>query len=120
MKRHVLALVLFSLFSFSLTAQTGPGGVGNSTTNQVWLKADDITGLNPNDALSGTWEDASGNGRHASQATPAYRPTYLNSGGIASLRFDGVDDYLDGMHSYTARTVFVVYNVSSSLMLTSD
>lgn len=101
-------------------AQTGPGGVGNSTTNKVWLKADDITGLSVNDPLTGTWTDASGNGNSASQGTAAYQPTYQSSGGVASLRFDGVNDYLDNTRNYTSRTVFAVYNVSSTLMLTTD
>jgi hypothetical protein len=120
MTRYLIMLAFICITSITANAQTGPGGVGNSSSNQLWLKADDITGLSPNDPLSGTWVDASGNGNNALQLTAGYRPTYQLSGGIASVRFDGVNDYLDGVYTYSARTVFVVYNVNSSLMLTTD
>lgn len=43
-----------------------------------------------------TWQDQSGNGRHASAATSAKRPTLKLAiqNGLPALLFDGVDDYL--------------------------
>ena len=32
-------------------AQTGPGGVGSTASNILWLKTDVITGLNDGDAV---------------------------------------------------------------------
>ncbi len=120
MTRHLILLVFLSIIALTLNAQTGPGGIGNSSSNKLWLKADDITGYAPNAQLSGAWFDASGNSNDAFQFTSSYRPTYQSSGGIASVRFDGVDDYLDGTYTYGAQTVFVVYKASSLLMQTSD
>lgn len=113
----LLAVVFLALSTF---AQTGPGGVGNSTTNALWLKADDITGLSAGDPLSVSWPDASGNSNDASQSTAGYRPTYQSSAGISSVRFDGVDDYLDDARTYNARTVFAVYAPSTTLQATTD
>ena len=42
----------------------------------------------------GRWPDRSGNGRHATAASGAVRPTYRPAGGAAHLAFDGVDDFL--------------------------
>ena len=36
--------------------------------------------------------DLSGNGKHLTQATSGKRPTYVESGGVCYLDFDGVDD----------------------------
>lgn len=119
MTRHLILLVFLSIIAITLTAQTGPGGVGNSSSNKLWLKADDLTGYSSNDPLTG-WIDASGNGNSCVQLTSGYRPTYQSSGGIASVRFDGTDDYFDGTYTYGSQTVFVVYNTSSSLMQTTD
>lgn len=120
MTRHLILLVFLSLIYVTVTAQTGPGGIGNASSNELWLKADDITGYAPNAPLTGAWVDASGNSHNAFQLNAAYRPTYQSSGGIASLRFDGTDDYLDGTHTYDAQTVFIIYNASSTLMNTTD
>lgn len=45
----------------------------------------------------GAWDDASGNGSHALQATPGSRPT-LQTGevnGLPSIEFDAIDDLLE-------------------------
>lgn len=119
--RSIIAILLCAVMcSTTIKAQTGPGGVGNSTNNTLWLKADAITGLSAGDTLTTAWPDASGNANNASQATHSYRPTYQNSGDIASLRFDGADDHLDNNLIYNARTVFAIYNTSISLMQGGD
>lgn len=119
--RSITTILLCAVMYLTpLMAQTGPGGVGNSSNNTLWLKADAITGLSAGDTLTATWPDASGNGNDASQSTHAYRPTFQNSGGISSLRFDGVNDFLDNSRTYNSRTVFAIYNTNTSLMQTSD
>jgi hypothetical protein len=77
----VAFLLLFSLF-LSLSAQTGPGGVGandGSSSLLLWLKADAIAGLNDGAPME-AWADQSGGGRHAIQPNPAMRPTYESDG----------------------------------------
>lgn len=70
-------------------AQTGPAGVGNSSSNKVWLDASFLTGLN-NGARINSWTDRSGNAWNAGQATAAKRPTYLTDqlNGLPVVRFD--------------------------------
>lgn len=71
---------------------------------QLWLRADgtlwqDSARTTPAVADSdpvGAWDDASGNGRHATQTTSTRRLT-LKAGvqnGLPVLRLDGVDDFL--------------------------
>ena len=61
----------------------------------LWLKADQITGLDDGDSV-GTWKDQSGEGNDVSQGTANKKPTYkvdiLN--GKPVVRFDGTDDRL--------------------------
>lgn len=87
--------ILFLFLSELSKAQTGPGGVGTSASNILWLKADAITGLNDNDPVA-TWADNSGNTFDLIQGTAASKPTYqtneINSKPI--VRFDGSDDNL--------------------------
>lgn len=66
-------------------AQTGPGGVGNSTTNVLWLKTDaevfsdaGVTAANNNDNVR-QWNDQSGNGVDAAQATAGNRPNFITN-----------------------------------------
>lgn len=84
-------------------AQTGPGGVGNATNNNLWLKADvatfsdaGVTPANHTDPIR-QWNDQSGNGRNATQGTVANRPLYhLNAAnGIPGLRYTG-NMFIDG------------------------
>src|SRR4051812_41849305 len=65
--------------SFLTQAQTGPGGVGNSSTNKVWLDASYQIPYS-----NGTSQvlilDRSGNGWDAQQFNGGnYRPTFLNN-----------------------------------------
>lgn len=98
---------------------TGPGGVGDSLINELWLDANDISGLNNGDELTGSWPDRSGNGHDASQSDASYLPLYINPGinGMPAVRFDGISDsdFLDDPHAYDARTVFSVFRVDGSL-----
>jgi hypothetical protein len=79
----------------------GPGGVGNSSNNILWLRADDITGL-ADGASVATWADTSGNDYDLTQATAASKPLYKTSivNSKPVIRFDGNDDYL-GKLSFT-------------------
>lgn len=78
----------------------------------LWLKADVIT-ANNGDAIQ-TWNDSSGNGKHAVQATAGARPVFTNAvaaiNNKPSLFFDGSDDWTEvaslALDSHS--TVFVV------------
>ncbi|MGW8123669.1 Calx-beta domain-containing protein [Roseivirga echinicomitans] len=87
--RNILAITLLFLVCIPAYSQTGPGGVGNSTSNILWLKANEITGL-----VSGadvqTWTDASGNSNTLTQpdalVSPVYQTNVLN--GLPVVRFN--------------------------------
>lgn len=88
---------LFAAFIASVSAysQTGPGGVGSTSTNGLWLKAEDVNQSN-NSAVS-SWSDASGNGNDAAQATTDDQPKYYTTSdlnGMPVVRLDGTDDQL--------------------------
>jgi hypothetical protein len=63
------------------------------------------------------WEDQSGNGNDAVQATEGYRPLWKTNivGSLPAIRFDGSNDYMDTALSGTQPiTFFVVRSVSTS------
>ena len=122
--RHSFALVVTSIFVMPLAAQTGPGGVGNSTTNVLWLGADhgvfSDAGLTP--AVSGAnawqWNDRSGNGSNAMQAMAAQRPNYISGAlnGKPVLRFTAANTdrmLATGIPSANRASVWVVARYSS-------
>jgi hypothetical protein len=61
------------------TGSTGPGGVGDASTNLVWLRGDNF--------VAGTWSDISGNANDFSGAGPAVGGTGINSQN--TVEFDG-------------------------------
>lgn len=70
------------------TNAIGPGGVGAGL--YTWQRADDGT------ASGATWQDSSGNGRDAAQATAGSQPTFTANGVNfnPALQFDGTDDFM--------------------------
>lgn len=113
-------------FSFCLVlctvvyAQTGPAGVGSSTSNILWLKVDEITGYNNGDDLA-TWADFSGNGNDLSQPEVAlYAPNYITNelNGLPVVRFTKSNGRIRRTNftdfPTTAVTVFYVNRNSSS------
>ena len=105
-----------------ITGITGPGGVGDATNNQLWLRADDLS-LSDGAAVS-TWSDVSGNSLTASSSgVSAEEPTFNTNviNGFPSISFDG-GDFLNlgnvaglsltpGTDSWT---FFIVYNVAGA------
>lgn len=71
---------------------------------KVWLRADAGVVRQGTEVVS--WEDQSGNNRTAQQTNVTLRPKWVSSGmnEKASVRFDGVNDYLSGTTGYDART----------------
>lgn len=60
-----------------------------------WLDANDAGTITLASGAVSAWADKSGNGRNASQATPANRPTTTTVNGKTAILFDGVSDGLD-------------------------
>ncbi len=89
-----------------------------SLSPTLWLKADAgaYTDAGTTLATDGQtvrqFNDQSGNGNHASQATAGNRPLWIAAGqnGLPVLRFDGIDDYLDTALSAVSQpyTLFIV------------
>ena len=75
-----------------LFAQTGPGGIGNSTTVPLWLKADSGPNTLSNGQPVSQWSDKSGNNNHATQSTASQQPLFASSliNGMPALFFDNI------------------------------
>lgn len=70
----------------------------------LWLDAADAGTITLNGSTVSQWNDKSGNGRHASQATAANQPTYTPSalGGKPVLRFNHLnDEFLSNTGTFT-------------------
>jgi len=103
-----------------LSGNVGPGGIGNSTNNRLWLMANQQvysnagTTLATDNQLVQQWNDFSGNSRHASELTnqPTYRTNIVN--GMPAIRFDNSDRLLStGLTTANSASVFVVAQYSS-------
>ncbi|HNQ68782.1 MAG TPA: T9SS type A sorting domain-containing protein [Bacteroidales bacterium] len=90
----IIISLFFSLtiYSLSAIAQTGPGGVGNVSTNLLWLSADKLSYSDGNTVT--VWTDLSGNGNHANYTgTPLFKENAIN--GKPAVSFSGDDCYAD-------------------------
>jgi hypothetical protein len=86
-------LFLLMFCSSALYAQTGPGGVGNSSSNGLWLRADALNQVDGSTVSA--WPDNSGNNNNAIQATAGKEPLFYNTSGVNNqpiIRFDGNND----------------------------
>lgn len=112
----LLAALLFPLIG---QAQTGPGGVGNSTNNVLWLSAEsgvfNNAGSTPaaNTENVQQWNDRSGNGRHATQATVGNRPNLQTNvlNGYPVVRYSAANNdrmASTGLATANSASVFVV------------
>tara|TARA_R110002049_G_scaffold306731_1_gene505702 strand:- start:1535 stop:3373 length:1839 start_codon:yes stop_codon:yes gene_type:complete len=94
LKKLFISFLLFGSVILSF-GQFGPGGVGNSTNNGIWLRADQFSGADGDPVA--TWEDQSGNGNDASRATLVEQPLYYSTSALNSqpiIRFDGSNDQM--------------------------
>jgi hypothetical protein len=84
---------------------------------QIWLDANQITGLSDSDAVT-TWEDKSGNGNDFTQGVTLEQPSYQTNiqNGLPAVFFDtATADGMIGTSSVAAPcTVFVVYSYESA------
>ncbi len=76
---------------------TGSSWSPSQTNVSLWLDAGDAATLVLNGSTISTWQDKSGNGRHATQGTAGNQPTDTANGlnGKHVVRFDGTTDFLN-------------------------
>lgn len=95
----------------------------------LWLDAKDsssiftnsnCTGSVSNGSSVGCWLDKSGNSNNASISIGSSMSTFNDVLNSASINFDGVDDYYDNNNSYTAKVLYFVFRVDSTLQATTD
>lgn len=85
-----------------IKGHTGPGGVGDDSTNMIWFRADRGV-LNNSDAEASdgeavkTWMDQSGNSNDVMQTTGIQQSLLADAviNGRPVLRFDGNNDYMN-------------------------
>ncbi|MGE0567965.1 MAG: T9SS type A sorting domain-containing protein [Bacteroidia bacterium] len=85
--------LLFLILSNLLFSQTGPGGIGSTSSNGIWLRANDISQVDATAVSS--WADFSGNSNDAGQATASLQPLFYNTSSINNMpivRLDGSND----------------------------
>jgi len=100
-------------------AQSGPGGVGDAGSNVLWLSAENgaysdagVT-LATNSQNVRQWNDRSGNGRHAIQATVGNRPNWHSNAlnGYPVMRYTAANNdriASTGLNTANVASVFVV------------
>lgn len=113
MNKRILFLGIAFIASFTTIAQTGPGGVGSSSSNVLWITPDSLVGLSNGDKIA-TWKDASGNANDLTQSDNIFKPEYVSSGqnGYPLARFNLDNNRLIknsfGSFPTTEASVFIV------------
>ncbi|MEZ4221922.1 MAG: hypothetical protein R3B13_13400 [Polyangiaceae bacterium] len=77
------------------TGGSGTGGSPSIPTQSLvlWLRGDSGVQTESGGVVN-SWQDQSGSGNHAVQATAAAKPTLGSLNGLPAIDFDGVDDHL--------------------------
>jgi len=115
-----MSIVYINPFQFAAASWTPA-----SITTALWLDAADASTITEIGGAVSQWDDKSGNGRHASQSTPASRPTYTTAGqnGQNVLTFDGSDDGLTlaaNLSLGTQHSIFVAAKNSATITASSS
>ncbi|MCK5788650.1 MAG: hypothetical protein KAH32_06615, partial [Chlamydiia bacterium] len=87
--RVLSTLIIFLFISINIYSQTGPAGVGSSTSNILWNRSEDLSALANGDRIS-TWADNSGNSNALTQSDNLYKPQYVTNvqNGFPAVRFN--------------------------------
>ncbi|MES2678375.1 MAG: T9SS type A sorting domain-containing protein [Bacteroidota bacterium] len=96
---RLLLILAFSYCRIVSPAQSGPAGVGSSTSNVFWLKADKGTSSSVNNTPISAWNDQSGNGINVTQTVTAQQPSFATNviNGMPAIQFDNVSTTNDKM-----------------------
>jgi hypothetical protein len=111
-----LLVLLYPFISFSQT--TGPGGVGRSANNKLWLDAN--RGVTVSSSSVTAWADQSGNAFSALPSAVIARPAFVpaSANGYPTIDFDGTDDELqvayDAAFDLTQWHIFIVPMVDAA------
>lgn len=97
MKRLLSGVLLVS--GFSVTSQTGPAGVGTSSNNVFWIKANAGTSSTVNGTPLSGWNDQSGNSISMTQTIASQQPSFVTNviNGFPAVQFDNVTSTNDKM-----------------------
>lgn len=92
--RFVILKMIVLLFVKISISQTGPGGVGNTSNNGLWLKANALVLSNADPFTS--WIDVSGNvnNAHSSGASTPLFVANSNINNMPAVRLNGSNDVL--------------------------
>lgn len=96
--KKLLALLLVAS-CFTAKTQTGPAGIGSTTNNCFWLKADAGTTSTVNNTPISGWNDQSGNSAHMTQTTSTQQPSFATNviNGFPAVQFDNITNTNDKM-----------------------
>ncbi len=96
---HRFYLFVFVLTHSIMNSQTGPAGVGSSTNNVLWLKADAGTSSTVSNTPISAWNDQSGNGINVTQTISAQQPSFAVNviNNKPAIQFDNVTTTNDKM-----------------------
>ncbi len=85
-------LVTFLTLNNVLISQTGPAGIGTSSNNVLWLKADAGTSSSTNNTPLSYWNDQSGNSINVTQTVSVKQPSFATNvlNGFPAISFDNV------------------------------
>ncbi len=101
-------------FESNLTSWNTGSQPDSTSGLQVWLKADSITGLSDDEAVT-TWTDSSSVSNNVTQSTadkkPLYKTNIINSQPV--VRFDGTNDTLTGAFSSSVSTPYTLFAVAT-------
>jgi len=90
-----LITICLLICTTAVFGQKGPGGIGGSSDNILWLRTDAISGLINGDTVT-TWVDTSGNGNDVSQPVVALKPEYITNAvnGFPEISFNQTNSRL--------------------------
>lgn len=117
----------YSILDNDVFGYTGPGGVGNSTNNKLWLMADANVYSNAGTTLATNgntvqqWNDLSGNNNNATQLTAGNRPTYVTNvvNSKPALQFNGAKSIYPGSLGIAGTDGFTYFTVVGPTAITS-
>ncbi len=110
--------ILMTIVAFcpiTVFSQTGPGGVGNITSNPLWLQSEVINQADGSNIT--TWSDVSGNGNDLTQPQAQYSPVIKTGvlNGFPVVRFNKTNNRIRRVNFNTfptteVTTIFVTKN----------